>query len=298
MRTREGYEDLLSKHILPKFQPMPIRSITPMTVRAWYAKLDKQYPTRNTHIYGLFKTIMKSAVNDQILTVSPANITGALTTKPKHKGTPVTPDQLVKLVEAMPAKYRCMTLMATFTALRFGELTELRRRDVDVNRGVLSVDRGVTRSRKRKEFVVGKPKTDAGKREVSIPPHLLPVIIDHLENRVEDGQMALLFPAANDPEKHLSPSTLYKSFYPAREKIGLPELHWHDLRHTGSTIAAKAGASIPELMARLGHSTANAASRYFHAAQGRDAEVALRISQDFGWVQEVTPVPPVDLDAS
>jgi integrase len=55
-------------------------------------------------------------------------------------------------------------------------------------------------------------------------------------------------------------------------------MRWHDLRHCGSVYAAAAGASLSELMGRLGHSTSGAALRYMHTAQGRDAEIARKLS--------------------
>ena len=66
----------------------------------------------------------------------------------------------------------------------------------------------------------------------------------------------------------LAPSTLYKVFYPARHKAGRADLRFHDLRHTGATLAAATGATLAELMSRLGHSTPGAALRYQHAAAG------------------------------
>lgn len=59
---------------------------------------------------------------------------------------------------------------------------------------------------------------------------------------------------------------------------GRPDLRLHDLRHTGATMAAMAGATLAELQARLGHSSVNAALRYQHAIQGRDAQIAAALS--------------------
>lgn len=69
-------------------------------------------------------------------------------------------------------------------------------------------------------------------------------------------------------------ATLAKVWYPARAAAGRPDLRFHDLRHTGAVLAAATGATLAELMARLGHSTPGAAMRYQHAAKGRDAEIA------------------------
>ena len=60
---------------------------------------------------------------------------------------------------------------------------------------------------------------------------------------------------------------------------GREDLRWHDLRHSGAVLAAATGASLAELMARLGHSTPQAALRYQHVAQGRDKQIAALLSK-------------------
>ncbi len=185
----------------------------------------------------------------------------------------------------MPERYQVMTLLAAWCGLRFGELTELRRSDIDLTNRVIRIRRGVVRT--DDGYVVGTPKSAAGIRDVAIPPHLIPAIKDYLRARV-NGRAGLLFPAA-DGVSHMAPSSLYGrastphrtgwGFYHARQVAGRPDLRWHDLRHTGAVLAASTGATLAELMARLGHSTAGAALRYQHAAAGRDAEIAAKLSE-------------------
>ena len=74
-------------------------------------------------------------------------------------------------------------------------------------------------------------------------------------------------------------STLNRHFYAARGVAGRPDLHSHDLRHTGAVLAALTGATLAELMARLGHSTPQAAMRYQHSAPDRDQAVAELLSK-------------------
>ena len=126
-------------------------------------------------------------------------------------------------------------------------------------------------------FVVTTPKSQTSIRDVSIPPHLLPAIEDHLAKYVGAEPDSLLFPARHGG--HLAPGTLYLSFYPARDKAGRKDLRWHDLRHSGAVLAAATGATLAELMARLGHSSPQAALRYQHAAKGRDREIAALLSK-------------------
>lgn len=87
---------------------------------------------------------------------------------------------------------------------------------------------------------------------------------------------ALLFPGEGGG--HLHGSVLHKHWNRARSAAGRPDLHFHDLRHTGATLAAQAGATTAELQARLGHATPDAAMIYQHAARGRDQLLARRLS--------------------
>ena len=65
---------------------------------------------------------------------------------------------------------------------------------------------------------------------------------------------------------------------PALTKAGLPEIHFHDLRHTGNILTATAGASLRELMARMGHASTRAALVYLHDTDDRQRAIATVIS--------------------
>lgn len=273
-RTRAHYRSLLDRQILPTFTAVPLKHITPELVREWYATTALDRPTLRSHAYGLLRTVLGQAERDGLIVRNPCHIRGAGNTKRVKTIEPATLDELEAIVKAMPDRYKVMTLLAAWCALRFGELAELRRGDVNTKTGVLHVRRGVVRA--GGETIVKKPKSDAGIRDVAIPPHLVPMVREHLLKHTEHGKDGLLFPAKGGG--HLAPSSLYRVFYRAREAAGRPDLRFHDLRHTGAGLAAQTGATLAELMGRLGHSTAGAALRYQHAAQGRDMEIAKALS--------------------
>jgi integrase len=295
-RTYEHYRKLLDDHILDDLGAHPITSITSDDVRAWHAKLSKnKTPTLRAHAYGLLRTIMGTAASDGKITTNPCVIRGAGTARRVHKIRPASLDEIAVIAQEMPEQYRAMVLLAAWCALRFGELTELRRQDVVIveptpdqlatavaksedppaSYGTVRVERAVVRT--EAGFEVTTPKSDAGIRDVAIPPHLLPVMKDHLARFVGPERDALLFPARHGG--HLAPATLYRRFYTARDTAKRPDLRWHDLRHSGAVLAAATGATLAELMARLGHSTPAAAMRYQHAAQGRDKQIAALLSK-------------------
>ena len=134
-----------------------------------------------------------------------------------------------------------------------------------------------------------------GKRDVTIPPHVMPAVTAHFAAMDSDSN-ALLFPATTD-RPNPPPAGLRGcssiSTEPAAPR-GRPDLRFHDLRHTGAVYATRAGASLAEVMARLGHSTTAAAMRYQHAARGRDAQIADALSQ---LANRLPPNRSTDVDA-
>jgi integrase len=285
-RTREHYQKLLDDHLIDTFGALPLASITVDDVDAWHAKTLIDKPTMRAHAYSLLRGIMGTAVATRKIRANPCVISGAGSSRRVHTIRPASLPEIETLAAAMPEQYRAMVMLASWCALRFGELTELRRKDVViiaetkdggdvVKHGVVRIERAVVRT--EDGFHVTTPKSDAGIRDVAIPPHLVPMIEQHLAKFVGKERDSLLFPAKHG--EHLAPATLYRRFYTARSKAGREDLRWHDLRHSGAVLAAATGATLAELMARLGHSTPAAALRYQHAAQGRDREIAGLLSK-------------------
>jgi integrase len=298
--TREHYAQLLRDHVYPTFGDDPVTDLTPARVRTWHAALARTTgPTSRAHTYGLLRTIMGTAVSDELIAANPARIRGGGRAQTVKKMRPATLDELAVIVAATPERFRLMVSLAVWCSLRFGELAglrrsdvdikTLRRSDVDVKNGVLRVRRGVVRSSIGP--VVKEPKTPAGIRDVTIPPHLLDDVEAHLRDYAQPGREGLLFPAAHGG--YLSPSSAYRWWYPAREAAGRPDLRFHDLRHTGQTYAALTGANLRELMARAGQSSPGAALRYLHVVDGRQHEIAERLAS-FAATSNVVPIEAAD----
>jgi integrase len=273
-RTEAHYRGILDRHLLPTFGPIRLDGITTAMVKTWHRKLDPG-PTMKAHAYGLLRTILGTAVADEAIVRNPCVIRGARTAKRASRTEPVTLAELDAIVAAMPDRLAPIVLLAAWCALRFGELTELRRKDIDLDRGIVDVSRAVVHV--NGERIIGTPKSDAGTRKVAIPPHVIPALQQHLDEHVDPGPDSLLFPGVGGA--HLATRTLFDVYYPAREAAGRPDLRFHDLRHTGLTLSAATGATLADLMARAGHSTVSAALRYQHAALDRDKAIAEALSE-------------------
>ncbi|BCO35254.1 tyrosine-type recombinase/integrase [Mycobacterium heckeshornense] len=273
-RTRQLYESMLDRLILPELGDAKLAALTPATVRAWHAGLGTEHSTRNAHCYALLHAICVTAVQDEVLDANPCRIRAAMQTKRRRDIDILTPAELDKLAAKMPAPLRASVLLAAWCGLRWGETSELRRHDIAEDCSVLRIRRAVTY--RSGSFYVGEPKTRAGVRDVVVPPHIRPVLKAHLRKHVGAQPDALVF--ADDDGGHLRSDKYRVHWEKARAGIGKPRLRVHDLRHVGAVLAAQSGATTVELMHRLGHTTPAMALRYQHVAEGRDAEIAERLS--------------------
>lgn len=276
-RTAELYEGLLRLHILPTLGEVHLADVTTARVRSWLADLDRKRPGSTTpgKAYRLLRVIMNTAVEDGLVAKNPCRISGAGSDRSPERPVATIP-QVYELADAVGDRYRAMVLLATFGGLRLGELLALAREDLHVDAGFVRVRRQLHQL-KHGELVFGAPKSDAGTRDVMIPPAVIGDLTKHLTNHVRPEPEALVF--TGEKGGPLRRHVWAKVWDRARRHVGVPHLHFHDLRHTGNTLAAATGASTKELMARMGHASPEAALRYQHATRDRDAAIADTLSR-------------------
>ncbi len=288
--TERKYRGLLAGHLLPAFGPARIDQITVAAVNEWFASYGRRTPATRADAYRLLTSVMKAAIDEGLRESNPCRVRGGgADPRRAHDIEAATVAQVEALAAAMRPEWRMIVLLGAYCQLRFGELAELRRRDVEVDlaarRGVLRVRRAMTRV--DGVILAGPPKSAAGTRAVAVPPHLLPGLAAHLEGHVRPGRDALLFTTPRGAQ--LYHAVLYREWQAARAAAGLPGFHFHDLRHTGLTWLARDGATLKERMHRAGHSDPRMAARYEHADAERDAANAERLSRR---AQAVVPLAP------
>ena len=274
--TRQLYRSLLRHHLEPTFGAVNVADISPPFVRRWRAeKLSAGTgPTTVAKAYALLRAILGTAVADQMIRRNPCTIKGASTVHTPERPT-ATVQEVYALADAIQPRYRALVLMAGFLGLRWGELIGLHRRDVDLDHGAVRVRRAVAELNNGQREIKA-PKSAAGKRTVAIPSAIIPDIRVHLSVYAEhgaDGRVFIGAKKATPRRNHFN-----RLWRKACSDAGIKGLHFHDLRHTGNTLAASTGASTRELMSRMGHSTARAALIYQHASVDRDRLIADAVS--------------------
>jgi integrase len=178
---------------------------------------------------------------------------------------------------AMPRRYQAMILLTTFASLRFGEVTALQRSDIDVEAGTVRVRRSLVEARGG-GLVPGPPKSAAGRRIVSVPPAVAELVREHMAEFVPDDPTALVFTGPRGGAIRRGNFRKLTAWTKTVAGLGLAGLHFHDLRHTGNTLAAMSGVSTRDLMARMGHDSMRAAIICQHATTEADARIAAALA--------------------
>ena len=158
------------------------------------------------------------------------------------------------------------------TGLRRGEICGLKWEDFDEADGTLKIRRTVHQERGGK-LTTWDTKTATGTRTIILPPST----VNLLQNRKKSSLTEWIFPAPLRLEQPIRPSTAYNRMKTLLKQAGLPNLRFHDLRHTFATHALTSGVDVKTLSGILGHTrSAFTLDTYTHTTgdmQRRAAEI-------------------------
>jgi integrase len=260
-------------------------------------KAGRLSPATVAKIYRLLHAILETAVADELVIRNPCVLKGASVDQSSER--PVASvAEVLALADAVASRYRALILTATMTGLRLGELVALRRQHVDLLHLEIIVTEQLHELSDGRQ-IFGPPKTAAGQRTVAVPPPIVAELEAHLAQFSEPGADGFVFTAPGGGAIRRS-NFRNRVWLPAVRATGLEHLRFHDLRHTGNTLAAATGASTRELMARMGHASPRAALIYQHATRERDQAIAAALGQllNAASPQGVAPVQPLARDAN
>ena len=280
-KTIRLYRYLFRRHIQPHFPLKTVAEIKEAHVRSWRKKLlDSGVSTVTAaKAYRLLKAILNTAVDGGIIRWNPCRIKGAGQEQSAERPV-LTLVEVYALAAAIDQRDRALVLLGTFASLRWAELAALaalRPRDIDLESCTIRVERQLI-EQLGGGSAFGLPKSGAGRRTVPFPDLLREELSAHIERLGLDDGDALVFTSPMGTP--LRRSNFYRrAWMPAVAKVGIPGIHFHDLRHAGNTLTADAGASLRELMDRMGHSSTRAALIYLHSSDERQRILANAVGQ-------------------
>ena len=224
--------------------------------------------------YRFLRAIFNVAIDDGIIKENACRIKGAGT--PRHAERPIiTPEQIAALANEVPDRYSILVILAAYSSIRSSELLGLQRKHINELQSVIKIEHQLTNYASDENLFV-PPKTDAGIRDVPITKELMTALIQHIDRFVIDASSdALIFTTSTQ-------LPLFKGrkswFVTAKRRLELDHLHFHDLRHTGQSLAMVKGANTKDLQRRAGQSSEAAARIYMHGSKQRDRQVAESLS--------------------
>lgn len=291
-RYSEDAARMLRLHIAPRIGRVALTDLTPSVVSRWYDELVAARIAAGGKVglvpaktYRLLHAALEDAVRDQLVHRNPCMIaSGGVERSPERPLLDLS--TVVDIANAVHPRWRAMILLIGWCGLRPGELASLRRRNVDLLHGRLTVELN-TGELSSGKLIEKDPKTLAGSRTIALPAPLVVELEQHLAEHVGAALDARVFTSPRGFV--LRRSNFGADFRAVMREAGMPNVRLYDLRHVAGTLAAQLGATERELQARLGHASPAAARRYQHAAERRDRELADRIGATLLSTQGLPP---------
>jgi integrase len=190
--TVRRYRGLLDNYLLREFGAIPVGRIDRGVVQRWVNRLNADGLSAAT-VRGCCATLracMNTAVRDGWIRANPA-IRIDLPRAKRNEMLCLTADEVRAVAEGIDPHYRVLVYTAAYTGLRAGELLALRRKDVDLLRGTLSVERSLLDVNGHLSFA--EPKTAASRRTVSLPAFLRNMLNEHLAGMADASEDMLVF---------------------------------------------------------------------------------------------------------
>lgn len=276
------YRGTVKNHIKPQLGHKVISQITPKDIQKFCdrlltnGKLNGSGGLSNNTvrgIHGMLHEALDAAKQARLIIRNPTEDI----MPPKFSQTPkriLTDEQLNVFIDAIgkDALWHDFFYTAVTTGLRRGEICALRWEDLDTKQSTLHVRRTLHK-KNGKPYTTGDTKTYAGTRKIVLPPS----VTELLKNRKETALSEWVFPNLLKPEEPTNPGSAYTHMKTLLQQAGLPDIRFHDLRHTFATHALASGVDIKTLSGILGHTrTAFTLDTYAHTTgdmQKRAAEI-------------------------
>lgn len=286
-KTLDQYTQIVRQHIVPSLGAIKLKELRPDHIQALYNdKLDKGTSARTVLL--IHAVLHRSFVVALKLGLIGRNPVDAVTRpKVKRKEMRVFTDNQARafLSASKQTRHACLFHLALHTGMRQGELLGLMWKDIDWINRQIHVQRQLQRV-PHAGLAFSEPKTAAGRRTIVISPTMIDALRKHLEEqeyhrKVQGAKWVendLIFPSTLGTPLH--PINLFKEYKALLLKTGLPNIRFHDLRHTAATLMLQQGVHPKIVQERLGHANiAMTLDIYSHVLPSMQEDAALKMDE-------------------
>jgi integrase len=287
--TYERHEQIVRLHFKPAFGRAKLSKLTPAHVQGLNRdKLDAGLsPATVQKNHTVLHKALNQALKWNMIPRNAADAVKAPRPAPEEM-CPPSPDEARKLIEAACGdRLEALYILAVHTGMRQGEPLGLKWEDVGLNEGVIRIRRTLVRSGGR--VALGEPKTKGSRRTIYLTDAAVEALRSHLERQLEEierlGDLyrdhGLVF--TSGVGTLFNPSNLRRrSFVPLLQRAGLPQIRFHDLRHTCATLLPSRNVHPKYVQELLGHATvAITLDTYSHMIPGMGNHTARAMEDVF-----------------
>lgn len=291
--TAALYKSQIRVHIKPALGATKLEALSPHVIQAFYNKLSREQdgkPGLNAksvkNIHGIFHKVLEQAVKLAYLRVNPADAcTLPRITKKEIK--PLDEDATALFIKAIKVhRLECLYLVTLFTGLRQGEVMGLSWDCVDFDNGTLNINKQLQKAPSGSVYNLSSPKNGKG-RIITPAPYVMELLCEQHRRQTEwqlragaawSSPWNLVF--TNEVGTHMMTRTVYNNFKQVVASIGLPNVRFHDLRHSYAVAAIRSGDDIKTVQGNLGHHTAAfTLDQYGHVTEQMKRDSAERMQK-------------------
>jgi integrase len=289
-RAYHNYRLQIRRHISPAFGRLKLSKLTAAHIQSLYAaKLrDGLKPSSVRYIHAVLHRALEQAVRFNLIPFNPASRVDP----PKIRQEEIKPldaEQARRFLHAARGdRFEALYVLSLTTGLRMGEALGLRWSDVDLDSGTLRVNRQVQRMRRGDGLVFGEPK-NASRMTLVLSHRAVEALRSQRKEQAEEklratvyGDSGLVFATGKDTP-HDSQNIVNRYFKPLLKRAELPDIRWHDLRHTYATLLLARGTHPTYVQKSLGHASVQLTlDRYSHWMPSMGRNTAEGIDEALG----------------
>lgn len=284
--TYDTYEDAV-KHIVPRLGKIKLEKLRPIDIQSFVTELFKEGVSIRSirYYYAVLNVALNTAISWQLLAVNPCKGV-ILPSKNKTKVKTLNKQQVDILLEgAKDTPLYIPVLLALTCGLRRGEILGLRWDNINLQNNTIKITQSIVQTPSG-EILEKEPKSKSGVRTIAIPEktakELEALLKKQAENKLalgpeyKDGNFVVCW----DNGEPYRPDYITHAFKKLVKKLGLPDIRFHDLRHTHASLLLEEGVHPKVVQERLGHSSISVTlDTYSHVAPNLQQEAAKKIDE-------------------
>lgn len=286
--TRHQYKQVIDNHIKPHIGGVKLAKLSPSQVQVLYSILKKGNSKRAPSlVHAVLSAACNRAIRWGYLRASPCSGLDKPVQPKREVATYGLAECLKFFAAAKEDRFHALFVLAACTGARQGELLGLQWSDVDLQAGTIQIRRGLIEIAGK--FSLGEPKTAKSRRLIHIVPIAAEALKAHRKIMAQEHLKALMETESKEPKRDFANTPVFcdqdggwmrksnltrRHFKPAIERAQLPDIRFHDLRHSAATMLLEQGEHPAVVAAILGHgSVMLTLNTYSHVtpALGKDA---------------------------